>query len=639
LFISWIVVLASIVAAMDRSPARADPQPAPAPRGRFDMRNFDVADPKQAGRGGEVYLQICAACHDKGIGTAPQRALFTFMSPQSIYRALTSGAMMAQGQGLSDADKIAVAQYLSGKTMSASADAREPPTCKGAAAAFDFAEPPVFPGWGLNPAATRFIPTRVAGVDKANVGRLELKWAAAFPNAAQMRSEPALGGGAIYAGSHNGEVYSLDRASGCARWIYQTGAEVRTAIVLSSWKAGDRKAAPAIYFGDIVGNVFALDAQTGRQLWRIRADPSPYATITGAPTLFEGVLYVPVSQLEGMRPVDPTYACCKSRGAVVALDAATGEVKWRTYTTDTPKLLGVNAKGAEEYGPAGASIWNSPTIDPKRHQLYVGTGGNSTSPATGMSDSILALDLATGKVKWVYQGLAGDASNLACLAPDKTNCPKENGPDYDFGAAAILVATANGRQLLIAGQKSGVVHAIDPDTGKLVWKVKPGRGGILGGVHFGLAANRDLVFVPVNDTPNLEHATGKPYKEPARPGVYALDIATGKTVWSAPASADGCTAGARCNNGYSQAITATPDLVFAGDDDGWLRVFDAATGAVVWRYDTKTPVATVNGVEASGGAFGGGAGPLAYRGMLFVGSGYSRTGVRPGNVLFAFEVK
>jgi polyvinyl alcohol dehydrogenase (cytochrome) len=619
------------------SPSSAAPA-ADAPRSRMDIRNFDVADPKASGRGGEVYQSNCAACHDQGLGNAPQRALFTFMSPHSIVRALTSGAMKAQGQSLSDADKAAVAEYLSGKKL-AQAAAPEPPACQGAAARFDFAEPPVFPGWGLSPGAVRAIPAGLAGIDKARAGKLRLKWAVAFPNASQMRSEPALGGGAVFVGSHNGEVYALDRQTGCARWIHQAGSEVRTAIVLTPWTRGDAKARPLAFFGDIVGNVYALDAQTGAQVWRIRAEPSPYATITGAPSLYEGVLYVPVSQLEGMRPVDPMFPCCKSRGAVVALDAQTAAVKWRTYTTAEPRLLGLNAKGGEHYGPAGASVWSSPTIDAKRRQLYVGTGGNSTSPATDTSDSIIALDLATGRVNWVYQGLSGDASNLACLAADKTSCPTENGPDYDFGAGAMLTTSANGRQMLVAGQKSGEVHAIDPDTGKLIWKAKPGRGGILGGIHFSLAADGGLVFAPVNDTPNLDHKTGKPYVEPAHPGVYALELATGRTVWSAPADASACVPGQPCRLGYSQAITAIGGLVFAGASDGTLRAFDARTGALVWRYDTTRPVRTVNGVDASGGSFGGGAGPIAYRGMLFAGSGYARTGVLAGNVLFAFEAR
>jgi polyvinyl alcohol dehydrogenase (cytochrome) len=560
------------------------------------------------------------------------------MSPQSIYRALKDGKMQGQAQALSDDDKVAVAEFLTRKKISAVSAEPEPPACKGKAARFDAGEPPVFADWGLSPGNTRFIPAKVAGVDRANVGRLHLKWAVAFPNASQVRSQPALAGGALYVGSHNGGVYALDRMTGCARWIYQAGAEVRTGIVVSTWKAGDRAAKPLVYFGDILGFVYAVDAKTGALVWRVRADEHPSVTLTGAPTLYGNTLYVPVSGLEGVRPANPSYECCTSRGAVVAYDAATGAVKWKTYTTDTPTLLGTNAKGAKHFGPAGVNVWNSPAIDAKRKQLYVGTGGNSTSPATGTSDSIIAMDLDTGAIKWVYQALANDATNLACLSADKTSCPTENGPDYDFGAGAMLATTSDGRDFVLAGQKSGDVHGIDPDTGKLIWKQKPGRGGIIGGVHFGMAATHDTVFAAINDAFTLKHS-GTQYTEPAKPGVYAFDIASGNPVWSVPSDPETCVGVKGCTIGYSQAITATPDLVFAGNNDGWLRAFDTKTGAVVWKIDTKPPVKTVNGGEAGGGSYGGGSGPVLYHGMLFASPGYSLAGAFPGNVLLAFEVK
>jgi polyvinyl alcohol dehydrogenase (cytochrome) len=198
----------------------------------------------------------------------------------------------------------------------------------------------------------------------------------------------------------------------------------------------------------------------------------------------------------------------------------------------------------------------------------------------------------------------------------------------------MLYTLSDGRQLVIAGQKSGRVHALDPDTGKLVWKVKPGRGGMMGGVHFGMAANKQLLFIPINDGPD-----GRDYGEPAKPGLYALDPATGKTVWSVASQESDCGAAKGCLNGYTQAITATPDVVIAGNNAGWLRVFDAKSGAVLWQLDSKTPVRTVTGQEKAGGSFGGGAGPLVYQGMVFASSGYSLAGARPSNLLLAFTTK
>jgi polyvinyl alcohol dehydrogenase (cytochrome) len=603
----------------------------------FQGRNFDIPDPAQGGRGGEIYLSHCASCHDEGLARAPQRYLFSTMSPQSIYRALKAGAMQGQAEDLSDADKVTVAEFLTRKKIGDASDAPEPPACKGKAAKFDVNEPPIFSTWGLSPGATRFIPGKLAGIDKTNVGRLQLKWAVSFPNAVQVRSEPALAAGALYVGSHNGGVYALDRASGCARWIFQGGSEVRTGVTVSPWKAGDRKAKPLVYFGDVFGFVYAVDAQTGKQVWRVRADEHPNITATGAPTLYGDTLYVPVSSMEGVRPADPSYECCTSRGAVVAYNAATGEVKWKTYSTDTPKLIGKTVKGTNRYGPAGASIWNSPVIDAKRGQLYIGTGGNSASPASDTSDAIIALDIATGAKKWIYQGLPGDATNLACLSEDRSNCPDENGPDYDFGAGIILATAADGREVVIGGQKSGDVHAVDPDTGKLIWRQKPGRGGSLGGVHFGMAVANHTVFVPINDALDRQH-NGELYTEPAHPGLYAFDVGTGTPVWTVHGDPSTCAGLKGCTPGYSQAITATPDLVFAGSNDGWLRAFDAKTGNTLWQVEGKKAVKTVTGLEKSGGAFGGGAGPILYHGMLFASSGYNRAGM-VGNLLLAYEIK
>jgi polyvinyl alcohol dehydrogenase (cytochrome) len=388
------------------------------------------------------------------------------------------------------------------------------------------------------------------------------------------------------------------------------------------------------YFGDIVGNVYGVDAQTGQLVWRKKADENPDATITGTPTFYGDTLYVPVSALEAVRPADPNFECCHFRGSVAAFDAATGQFKWQTFMGDEPKVVGKNAKGVDEYAPSGAPIWNSPAIDPKRGQIYVGTGENYTSPSNDKSDSIVALDLQTGAFKWVYQARKHDATNLACMSADKTNCPKEDGPDLDFGAGVVLATLSDGRQLVIGGEKSGDVFAVDPDTGKLVWQAKPGRGGMLGGVHFGMAANADTIFVPINDAADGQHRD-----EPPHPGVYALDLATGKMVWSAPADRSACAAAKHCEVGYAQAITATPELVFAGSGDGWLRGFDARTGQVLWQVDTKLPVKTVNGGQSNGGSFGGGSGPLVYNGMVFASSGYSLAGQTPGNVLLAYEIK
>jgi polyvinyl alcohol dehydrogenase (cytochrome) len=583
--------------------------------------------------GAEVFKSHCAMCHQNGAGAAPPVTVLGLMPPSSIVNALTNGAMRAQGAGLTHEEEVAVAEFLSGKKLAA-ATQDTAPTCQGTAAALDIREPPVFPGWGLTDAGTHVIAPGVAGLNRANIQHLTLKWAFAFPDATRARSNPALAGGAIFIGSHLGDVYALDREAGCVRWRFRAGAEVRTGVVVSGWKAGDRSARPLVYFGDLVGNVYALNARDGTVVWRAKADPHASTTLTGTPTLFGELLYVPVSSLEEAI-TDPSYQCCTFRGSVLALNARTGAPVWRTYMTPQATFQGLNDKGAKQFGPSGAPIWNSPSIDVKRHQLYVGTGDNYSSPATPTSDAIVALDLSNGRMKWVFQTRPNDAWNVACGTADKTLCPKENGPDYDIGAGTILASASNGHDYVIAGAKSGDVYAVDADTGKLHWNTKVGRGGVLAGVYFGLAVSGDRVFVPVSDA-----VDGRPHAEPARPGLYALDLRTGRYLWKRPDAGEGCS-GERpqCMPGIAAPVTVTGNLLIAGGTDGWLRIRNARTGAELWRYDMAAPVAAVGGAIAKGGALFGGAEPQAYHGMLIVPSGNGFTGKMPGNALLVFSAK
>ncbi|MGE0669123.1 MAG: PQQ-binding-like beta-propeller repeat protein [Sphingomonadales bacterium] len=600
--------------------------------GAPEHSSLGLTEQKKDSPGGKLYAASCASCHETGVSRAPHPRMLQFLSPDSIYRAMTEGVMKPQAAHLSDAEKRQVAEYLTNRKLGSKSAAAKAPQCEGQAAVFDYGRPPPAPNWGLGYRNNRFVPTERAGITRGNVGSLKLKWAFAFPGALRARSHPGLAGGAIYVGSQDGTVYALDRATGCVRWMFRASAEVRTGIVVSPWKAGDAAAQPRLYFGDLIGNVYSLDAVTGKQVWRAHPDEHPSATITGTPTLHNGRLYVPVSSLEVVPATDPAYACCTFRGSVAALEAATGKPVWQTYTIDeTPAVRGKNAVGTDRIGPSGAPIWNSPAIDEKRGQLYVGTGENYSSPATATSDSIIAMDLKTGRKKWIYQATAGDAWNSACVAEPRHNCPEENGPDFDFGAAMVLARTATGRELVLGPQKSGVVHAVDPDTGKLVWQVKLGRGGLHGGVHFGVAADDSRVFVPISDAPDTVT-----YEEKPNPGLFALDLETGAQVWQMPLK-DECDGREFCAVGNAAAITATPELVFAGALDGWFRAHDASTGKILWKLDTTEPVRTVSGEMAHGGSMDGAAAALPDRGQLFVSSGYNFAGHMPGNVLLVFE--
>jgi polyvinyl alcohol dehydrogenase (cytochrome) len=424
----------------------------------------------------------------------------------------------------------------------------------------------------------------------------------------------------------------LDRRTGCVRWVFRAAAEGRTGLVVSPWKAGDRTANPLVYFGDLLGNVYALRAKSGELVWRDKPEAHANATITAAPTLYQGRLFVAVSSNEeGM--IDPHYSCCTFRGLVSAYDDRTGRRLWQTFMIDSPRTQGVNQVGTIRFGPSGAPVWNSPTIDEKRRRLYIGTGDNYSNPTTMTSDAVLALDLENGHIVWSRQMTSGDAWNAGCSIPDHTQCPEENGPDYDISAATILISRPHRTDYLVIGQKSGSVYAVNPDNGSPIWQTKVGRGGVLGGIMFGMAVADDTVVVPVGDVED-----GRKYDEPAHPGLFALNLATGAFRWRAPDSEDGCVGRSGCAHGNGQAITIAGDLVLAGGNDGWFKIHDLSTGKVLWKFDTARSFPALGGGTAHGGSMGGAAGPLAYHGSILVSSGYGTNGRMPGNALLMFEV-
>ena len=174
--------------------------------------------------------------------------------------------------------------------------------------------------------------------------------------------------------------------------------------------------------------------------------------ITGSPILVDATLFVPVGSYEELKATDPDYQCCSFRGSLVALDAGTGKVLWKSYTiSDEPKPQG-KSEDKQRIGPSGAAIWSSPTYDAKRNTVYVTTGDNYSKPTTKTSDAILAFDGETGQLVWSRQVVTNDAFNMACNGPPGPNCPEEAGGDFDFGSSAILVDLPAGKRALVAGQ-------------------------------------------------------------------------------------------------------------------------------------------------------------------------------------------
>jgi len=570
-------------------------------------------------RGAQVYQSVCVACHEgQADSRAPAKAVLGLMSPDSILQALTGGMMKEVGAALNDEQKRNVAQYLTGRAFG---QANTPPKrCDRAHARFDPRQPPSFSAWGIDAANSHHVPAAVGGLDSGNVAALSLQWALAFPNAVRARSQPAVGAGAVFVGSHDGTVYALDRETGCARWTFKARAEVRTGIVMAPWPRGRAPATALLYFGDLVGHVYALNAFTGQLVWSDKVDAHSTTTLTAAPAWHDGRLYVPVSSLEEATRSD-ARPCCTFRGSVVAYDARRGQRLWQTYMVGTPVETGNTDKGIKTWGPSGAAIWNTPTVDAKRRRLYLGTGDNYSPPATATSDAIVALDMDSGRIIWTRQTVAGD------IWPG-------DGPDSDWGAPPVLARDSTGREWLVAGQKSGVVFGIQPEDGQVIWQTKVGRGGIGGGVQFGLALQGDRVFVPIHDRND-----GRNYPDPKRPGLYALDIRDGSLIWQAP-HPDSCGDKTACYPGYAGAITVTGDLVLAGSIDGFIRAYHVANGQLLWQLDTARDFSTVNGETARGGSMGGGAAPIAVAGMLFMNSGYAafNSTQKAGNVFLAFKV-
>jgi polyvinyl alcohol dehydrogenase (cytochrome) len=587
-----------------------------------------VADPK----GAEIFKGICAACHENVTSRAPSPVLLSMMSPNGVVRALTSGVMRAQGQSLSEEDKVHVAQFLTKRKLNDGSDRLSPPACRASERVFAFDEVPEFSGWGLTPGNTHEVSDAVAGITRENVGKLHLKWAFGFSGAIRIRSQPGIGGGSLFVGTQDGTLYALNLDTGCERWQFQADSEIRTAIVLSPWKKGDKSSHPLLYFSDET-SVYALDAATGKEAWRRKPDDHPKALLSAAPVLFKDKLFVAVSSVEEMGST-LQYECCTFRGSVVAYSARGGKELWRTFTVGVPKIQGKNSGGANKWAPAGAAIWSAPAVDVGRNQLYVGTGDNYARPSTETSDSIIAMDLRDGKIKWVYQATKDDVWNTGCLWGQRELCPEPEGPDFDFAAAPVLARSAQGRDVVVGAQKSGFVYGIDPDSGQLLWKNKVGRGGTTGGIEFGLATANNSVYVGV-----VDYDDGHKTSEPLRPGLYSLDLLSGHFNWKKPDSWETCRSRPLCVPGIYAALTVTPQLVFAGNTDGWLRVHDAATGEVLWHYDMTEKVTTVGGGEASGGSMGGPTAPIAFDGKLIVPSGYGMVQYTPGNVVLVFDTR
>lgn len=576
--------------------------------------------------GKRIFYATCYACHKDTIGNvAPGYSVMTTMTPRAVLASMDNGKMRQQAAELSETERKAVAEWLTNSELKTTVIPKEAYTTfsihEKAQSAFDYS------GWGGNIAGTGFRSAEQAGISLSNVNSLQLKWAFAFPDATIIRSKPAVVGEWLIVGSQFGDLFAINRKTGKPGWHFAASAAIRGAIVIQ--KIGNSITA---FFADFSTNVYAIDVKTGKQLWYKRAGIDAQSATTGSVAVYDGKVFVPITSTEVGAAANGDYNCCFSSGGVVALDAHTGKEIWQhRVIAETARRTDKKKNGKFFYGPSGAPVWCSPTIDVKRGLVYIGTGENYTYPTTNTSDAIQALDIKTGKLIWNFQATSGDAYNVAC--PFFVNCPEKPGPDFDFGMAPILVKRKDGKDVLLAGQKSGIVYALSPANGKEIWQTRIGKGGKLGGIHWGMATDGENVYATNAD--NILAIDKSDSSSKASPGIYALDLFTGKVIWETPTP--GCADKKDCLPFNSSAPAVIPGIVFAGSLDGHIRGYATKDGKILWDFDTAKDYNIINGIKAKGGAIDGPA-PVMADGMLFVNSGYGMFGQMAGNILLAFAV-
>ena len=608
--------------------------------------------------GEKLFDKHCSSCHDNPAMHAPSREALSGFSKETVMVALEFGKMQPMAAHLSKQERGLIAIYLAG---SAPADDWIAEHSCNIPAADNRKE--YVTNWGFGNANRRFVPATAAGIDRDNVAGLELAWSLAFPKVTDMRSQPAIIGDTMYFGDKTGKVYAIDRKSGCIRRHTEVLSGIRSAITVATLGSGKK----LLVFADSMASIYALDPDTLKTIWQQAARIYETSVITGSISYHNDRLFVPVSSYEVAVSGSPSHVCCKSHGGVIALDATSGAQLWQWHGTADATLQGQNRDGGDLYGPSGVSVWSTPAVDPKRNRIYIGTGENLSHPVTDTSDAIVALDMDSGALAWRFQALAGDAWNAACLNGG-ANCPQNPGGDFDFGASVIMAELPDGRELLLAGQKSGDVYALNPDPagdeGEVVWHRRVSNAGVgpdlaqsttNGGVHWGMALSGERLLVAAADPERV-----RPDYIP-KPGLHALNLTDGEILWFQPVTR-GCEiaeedkpmiglqnmrAGKkieladqyRCSfyYGLSAAVLATPELVFSAGLDGRVRAFDIASGEILWQAETAKPFAADNGVTGHGGAVDV-SGQVLADGWLYVQSGYSMFGQLPGNVLLAYRV-
>lgn len=464
-------------------------------------------------------------------------------------------------------------------------------------------------------------------LDPANVHRLKKKWV--FTTGGDVSATPTVGDNAVYFPDWGGNLFAVEKDSGRLIWSSKISDYDGVAGAIS-------RVSPAVHgdqliIGDILSskqvhngaNVISVDRQTGALRWITQVDSHGAAIITGSPVVFRGIIYVGVSSSEETLALDASYPCCSFRGSVVALNAETGAIIWKTF--DMPE------NGGQPGGYSGGAVWQSPAIDRERGLLFVGTGNNYTAPADveacqnadptancaapdDFFDTALALDLRTGQTKWARRLQGSDTWTVACLRSSGTNpnCPVPSSPDFDFGGAGPNLLG----DIVGFGQKSGIYWALNPDNGDIVWSTPVGPGGSLGGIEWGTATDDKRIYVAIGNNGHLPY-TLMPSGQRITWGSWsALDVRTGKIIWQ--------TADPTAGTIDTGSVSVANGVLYAGSYSGQMYALDAKTGSVLWNF-------------ASGGSVIDG--PSIVDGVVYWGSGYSNIPPGIGNdKVYAFTL-
>lgn len=600
--------------------------------------------------GQAVYRANCAACHDNPEQTrSPAKSTLGSMSYQVLSFALTKGKMQAQAAALSEADRGNLINYLTGRSTATLDAWSKPMMCGASRAPVDLKPAPSISTFGFDARNTRTLTARQAGLTTAQLSKLDLAWAIAFPDATMIRAQPAVVGNTLFLPvAEASAMYAFDvsdRTKPCIKWIYNSpgGAPLRSSPGFGVIADGRS----VLAFSGLDSTVHVVDAANGKAIWTKNVAAYSYSLTTGTPRVLKDRIIVPVSQFEIMQAADNAVTCCTNHGFVLSLDPKTGDQQWRYDTMPDAQPIRDRGDGKMLYGPSGAPIWNSPVVDEARGLVFFGTGEANSPPAHHNTNALIAIRLSDGKEVWSHQATANDIFNAGCgpkPRPNQLNCVTDTVyRDVDFGASLIRGKLKDGREMIFAGQKSGTVWAMHPDTGKVIWRRDIGTGAPNGGIHWGIAYKDDTVFVPVAQI-GRPLPGGEPIDPGLQRGMYAVDARTGAIKWQYTVMPD-CANGRdkkapRCdrNYGFSGAPTIVDGAIIQGSLDGRLFALDLKTGREIWTFDTLRDYATLNGVPGKGGSIDA-ASIVAVNGLLFSGSGYGMFGQAPGNVLLAFKPK